>query len=97
MVEIVDERGRKQRYLLSEEYADDDYTRQEVADYGVDVGVPNLDQVDWEVAVTQLHNKLYDVGLFTMADVTAREGLLSAVILAVLKGKIVNLYSQGEH
>ena len=97
MIEIVDERGRKQRYQMSDEDSDIVYTEEEIADLGVSMGVPDLDQVDWEQAVTELHNLLYDRGLFTMDDVTAREGLLSAVVLAVLKGKIVRLYKQGEH
>jgi hypothetical protein len=61
------------------------------------MGVPDLDQIDWEQAVTELHNKLYDVGLFTMDDITTREGMLSAVITATLKSKIVRLYVEGEN
>lgn len=97
MIEVVDERGRKQRYQMSDENGDIAYTEEEIAEIGVSMGVPDLDQIDWEQAVTELHNKLFDTKLFTMDDITAREGLLSAVVLAVLKAKIVKLYIQGEH
>ena len=95
MIEFVDERGRKQRYQMSDEDGAEPYTQQEIADLGVDRGIPNLDQIDWAQAVTDIHNKLFDMKLFTMDDVTAREGLLSAAILSILKGKIVNLYLEG--
>lgn len=97
MIEIVDERGRKQRYQMSDEGSNVAYTKEEIADIGVSMGVPDLDQIDWEAAVTELHNRLFDTKLFTMDDVTTREGLLSAVVLAVLKAKIVKLYIQGEN
>lgn len=96
MIEFVDERGRKMRYKMSDEEADVAYTADEIAEIGVNVGVPDLDRVDWEKAITALHNKLYDTHLFTMDDVIQKEGLLSKVILSIFKAKIANLYSEGE-
>ena len=97
MIEIVDERGRKMRYKMSDEADDVAYTNEEIAEMGVEVGVPDLDQIDWDKAVTDLHNKLYATHLFTMDDIASREGLLSAVILSIFKAKIANLYIEGEN
>lgn len=96
MIEIVDDRGRKLRYSMSDEDSDIAYTVDEIKEIGVNIGVPNLDSLDWEQIVTDLHNKLYDTGLFTMDDVIEREGILSAVILSILSARIVGLYSEGE-
>lgn len=97
MIEFVDERGRQQRYQMSDEDGDVAYAQDEIKELGVDRGIPDLDQINWEQAVTDIHNKLFSMGMFTMDDITAREGMLSAVILAVLKGKVANLYLQGEN
>lgn len=96
MIEIVDDQGRKRRYQMSDEGSDVEYTEDEVEQLGVYMGVPDLNQIDWQEAVTELHNKLYDVGLFTMDDILAREGMLAIVITAVLQKKIVSLYSEGD-
>lgn len=96
MIEIVDERDRKMRYKMSDEETDIAYTVEEIAEIGVNIGVPDLDRIDWEKAVTDLHNKLYDTHLFTMDDITSKEGLLSAVILSTFMARIANLYSKGE-
>ena len=96
MIEIVDERGRKMRYKMSDEDDNIAYTRDEIAELGINMGVPDLNQLDWDQIIIDLHNKLYDTKLFTMDDVTAKEGLLSAVILSVLMAKVANLYSKGE-
>ena len=95
MIEFVDEYGRKQRYQMSDEDGDVAYTQAEVIELGVDRGIPDLDQIDWAQAVTDIHNKLFDMHMFTMDDVTVREGMLSAAILSILKGKIANLYLEG--
>ena len=97
MIEIVDESGRKRRYQMSDEGDNVAYTEEEIAELGVDIGVPDLNQIDWDKIVTDLHNLLYDRRLFTMDDVTAREGLLSSVILSILLAKVANLYSKGEN
>lgn len=96
MIEIVDERGRIMRYQMSDEDSDIDYTAEEIAAIGVYTGVPDLDQVDWDETVTKLHNTLYKLGLFTMDDLLAREGILSTAITASLKSSIVKLYSEGD-
>ena len=97
MIIFVDERGRKQRYLMSDEGSDVVYTQEEIATLGVYTGLPDFNQIDWEQAATDIHNKLFDMQIFTMDDVISREGMLSAVILSILKGKIVNLYLEGEN
>lgn len=88
-VEVVDGQGRKMRYALN-----DDDDPKDAAEIGINVGVPDLDRIDWEATVTKLHNLLYDRKLFTIDDIAREENALSGVIFSTFKQEIVALYKE---
>lgn len=87
VVKINEENGRKMRYAINDE---DD--AEDAESIGINVGVPDLDEIDWESAVTELSNALFDMGLFTMDDIIAKDGALVNAVLSVFKRKVVKLY-----
>ena len=87
IVQTVDDSGRKRRYAIN----DDDDPR-DAEEIGIDVGVPDPDQIDWESASIELSNVLYDMGLFTMDDVATKEGALPGAVLSVFKRRMLKLY-----
>ena len=67
----------------------------DVAEYGVPIEPPDLDQIDWEEVKRDLYNNLVRKGLFSYEDMRdAQKGIRSAVILALHK-KVVDLYKRG--
>lgn len=89
IVEITDGDGRNMRYAIN-----DDDNPEEASEIGINVGVPDLNRIDWQEASIELHNKLNDMGLCTIDDVAQKEGALSSAILFVFKRKIVKLYKE---
>ena len=89
IIKVTDSDGKNKRYAIN-----DDDNPEEAVDIGINVGVPDLDRIDWQAASTELNNKLDDMGLLTIDDVAQKEGALSSAILFVFKRKIVKLYKE---
>ncbi|RLD00239.1 MAG: hypothetical protein DRI46_07850 [Chloroflexi bacterium] len=87
IVTIVDEDGLKQRYQIQ-----DDDDPNDAAEVGLNIGVPNLEQVDWEEVRKELHNRLFDMRLFTMQDIIDQQSGMGNAISSVLLKKIKGLY-----
>ena len=64
----------------------------EAAEHGIPVDPPNLDRIDWEEVKRDLHNALVQRRLFTHKDVQREQRGITASIISVLKGRVVNLY-----
>ena len=88
-IKIVDDSGKNMRYAIN-----DDDNPEEATEIGINIGVPDLDRIDWQEASIELNNKLDEMGLFTIDDVVQREGALSSAILFIFKRKIVRLYKE---
>lgn len=88
-VEWTDEKGFKRGSLLREQ--DPEVLRES----GVPIGPPNLDEVDWEGVKRDLHNRLYELGLFTWEDVVAKQNGVTSAILSAFRKRIVTLYRTG--
>lgn len=87
IVETVDEFGRNRKYQI----ADDD-DPEEAAEVGIDVGVPDLKQIDWDSTVVELSNKLYSAGIFTSEDLSAKSNIFMSAVKTVVTKKIIKLY-----
>ena len=87
IIETVNENGCKKRYAIN-----DDDNPEEAEHIGINIGVPDLSGMNMEVALVELNNVLYDMGLFTIDDIASKEGALIAAVLSVFKSKVVKLY-----
>lgn len=87
IVNIIDERGWKRRFLVSEEVDIDD--AQEI---GLDIGVPDIGVLDWDELAKELNNKLFDSGLFTWDDIRANETGLTPILRSVFLERLIHLY-----
>lgn len=86
-VMYTDSNGRMKRVLVKDEDPD------EMAEFGVPFGPPDLDQLDWETIKTEINNSLYKAGLYKWEDVLRlqnQQGLIGAV--NILKRHLVALY-----
>ena len=87
IVEWVDERGYKRRNAIRD--ADPD----ELAPMGVPMGCPpDLDILDWGYLQKELHNALFDAGLYTWDDVQRAQDGVSRAIITAFKRQVVTLY-----
>lgn len=88
IIELTNEKGYLKRYLVNEEDVS------EAEEIGLDVGVPDLDQLDWEAMKVELSNQLYRSGLFTIQDIRAKESGISSALRFVFLRKITDLYKE---
>lgn len=88
IIELTDEDGYKRRYLVNEDDKDN------AAEVGLDVGVPDLNQLDWEGIKRDLHNQLFDKRLFTIEDVRRQELGITTALRSVFLRNITNLYKE---
>lgn len=89
LVEWTDENGFKRGSLLREQ------DPEVLKESGVPVGPPNLDFLDWEGLKRDLHNQLYQRGLFTWDDVVAKQNGVTSAILSAMRKRVVTLYRVG--
>lgn len=89
IVNLEDRNGFKRRYWIS-----DDVPEEDIPDIGMDVGVPDIRQLDWDDIARELNNRLHERGLFSMTDVYDQENALLTTIKSVLLPKIKNLYRE---
>ena len=66
-----------------------------VPSQGIIQGPPNLDDLDWEGIKRDLHNALFDAGLYCWLDVQQKQ-LLPGLILGVTRARLINLYREAE-
>lgn len=59
---------------------------------GISQDPPDIEQLDWNVIKKELHNELVRQGLFSLEDVRRQQNGLQAVVLRVLKHRLMNLY-----
>ena len=86
-IEWVDERGYKRRSMLRDDDPD------ELAHMGIPLpGPPDLDQLDWGHLQRELHNALFNAGLFTWQDVQVAQTGVTSAILTGFKRPVVTLY-----
>lgn len=64
----------------------------ETTEYGIPELPPDLNRLDWEGMVTELHNQLVIEGFTTWQDVQRRQDVFQGIVLAVVRNKIINLY-----
>lgn len=62
---------------------------------GIIQGPPNLDELDWEAAKRDLHNALFDAGLYTWFDIQQKQGL-PGIVQTAFRTRIINLYREVE-
>lgn len=86
VVVYEDSNGYKRRAILRDNDPD------HVAHSGIPLNPPDLEQIDWEEVKRELHNLLSDRGLFTWADVQAKQNGVSSSILDVLRRRVITLY-----
>lgn len=84
---ITDKRGYKRRVMLRDTDGD------EMAEYGIPAGPPNLDGIDWEYVKRDINDTLVKHGLFTWQDVLDSSVGLNAVV-NVVKRHIKGLYQE---
>lgn len=82
----IDESGHKRVSLVRDTDPDS------MAQAGVPVGPPDINELDWDGIKRELNNLLVDRGLLTYRDVQAAQNGITSSVLAVLKRRIVNLY-----
>lgn len=87
IIETVDDGGFKRRYAINE---DDDPN--EAVDIGIDVGVPDLSQIDWDALHLEIHNALYDAQLFDRDDILRSGSRVSSIVKVAVTRKLINLY-----
>ena len=66
--------------------------------YGIPSEPPDLDRLDWEKLVKNLHNKLMETGMLTWKNVQSSPGQrgITSAILAVFRRPIITLYRERE-
>ena len=87
IVETVDKIGRKRRYML-----DDDDNPEDAAEIGIDIGVPDLSQIDWNKLMVEVSNALYDKGVFTPDDIRRVGNAVTGVATSIVGKAIIKLY-----
>lgn len=87
IVQTVDEAGFKQRYQIQ-----DDDDPNDAAEIGLNIGVPDIRQLNWDEAIKDLHNRLFDMRLFEMQDIIDQQSGMGNAISSVLLKRIKNLY-----
>lgn len=82
----TDERGRKHRSLVRDGDTD--------GRVGIPLDPPDVDELDWELIKTQLHNHFVEHGLYDWSDVQLKQDAISNTIRAVLKPPLVGLFKK---
>lgn len=59
---------------------------------GIPHNPPNLDDIDWEIIKTEIHNLLVENNLINWIDVQKSGNMLNNIVLTVVKRRLVNLY-----
>ena len=85
IVNFTDEKG----YLRAALIKDDD--PDSMAKYGIPVGIPNLEELDWDGFKRDLHNSLMEAKFYTMKDVMS-SGHAFAPAMTVLKRHLAQFY-----
>lgn len=85
----TDEQGLMHRTLIKDSDPDN------MAEYGVHAGPPDLHQIDWETVIKELNNTLVLAGIFTWEDVQ-RKGPDFIGAVNTVKKHIINLYREHE-
>lgn len=86
-VQWTDQDGYLRRSILRD---NDDESKPE---YGVPIGPPNIQMVDWEGVKREVNNVLVQESISTWADLTASQSAMS-FISNVLKRHIAALYRE---
>lgn len=86
---LVDEDGFKRRYQLQ-----DDDDEKDAAEIGLYVGVPEIRNLDWDNLARILHNRLHDMGFFTMDDIEAKQTGLAQALGSALQKQVKTLYKE---
>ncbi len=63
-----------------------------MAESGIPLRPPDLNEVDWEAVKRDVNNQLVEQGIYTWADVQREQNAVTSAILAALRGRIVRLY-----
>jgi len=82
----IDETGYKRVSLIRDTDPDS------MAQAGVPVCAPDLEEMDWGALKRELNNALVDRGLYTWQDVQAAQNGITSSVLAVFRKPLVNLY-----
>lgn len=64
----------------------------DVAEQGIPVEPPDLEDIDWEEVKRLLHNELVRRQLFTFDDVQREQKGITVSVVSVMRRKIVELY-----
>lgn len=89
LVDYTDQNGFKHKVLIK------DGDGEEMAPYGVPVGPPDLDALDWEYLKREMNNALFENELFTWDDVQRSQiGVQPA--LTIMKRALIALYRDRE-
>jgi hypothetical protein len=86
VIEWIDGDGWKRKSMVK------DSMLPEQAHQGIPRDLPDLRQLDCETVLKELHNLLYDRGLFTIADLNKFPNGLRGAIDAVIYPKVLALY-----
>jgi len=63
-----------------------------MAEHGLPLSPPDLNEVDWEEVKRELHNQLVDQRLFTWQDVQREQRAVTAAVMSCLHRKVIQLY-----
>jgi predicted nuclease with TOPRIM domain len=84
---ITDRRGYKRRVMVRDNDSD------EMLEYGVPAGPPDMDSLDWERLKREINNALVDNGLFTWDDIQKSSVGLNAAN-TVVKRHLSGIYHE---
>jgi len=87
---VVDRQGYKHIYVIRDDDPD------EMAEKGIPLEPPDIQQLAWEEVKRDLHNALVEAGLFTWQDVQRAQNKISAITRTLLKRRVVLLYRLDE-
>jgi len=77
-------------YLRAAMIRDDD--PDEMAEAGIPLNPPDLEDLDWEGIKRDIHNSLVQSELYTWKDVLRLQNAISGIVSRVMKQHIVRLY-----
>lgn len=85
-VEWTDRAGYNHRSLVRDNDPDD------MAEQGIPLDPPDLNQIDWEMVRRDLHNALLHNEMVKWDDIPLRPNGISNAIKTSMKRQVVNLY-----
>ena len=89
LIEWMDEDGYKRGSLLREG------DPEPIREAGLPVSPPDVNLIDWDAVKRDLHNQLYERGIFNWDDVQRAQSGVTGAVLAALKRQVLVLYRGG--